>query len=75
MENHNHNPQNHGHESIKNLKFAFLLNLLFVFVEVVGGMLTNSVAILSDAIHDLGDSMSLGLAWYLEKASKKKGRQ
>ena len=34
--------------------------------------MTNSVAIMSDALHDLGDSFSLGLAWFLEKFSSKK---
>ncbi len=73
MQKHNHPIQGNSPKSIKNLKVAFLLNLSFVVVEIVGGLLTNSVAILSDAIHDLGDSISLGLAWYLEKVSKKKG--
>lgn len=63
----------HNHEHVRdgNIKFAFYLNLIFTILEIIGGVLTNSVAILSDAIHDLGDSMSLGLAWYLEKYSKK----
>jgi len=68
---HSHSHE-HNHSSIKNLKIAFILNLSFVVVEIVGGILTNSVAILSDAVHDLGDSISLGLAWYLEKFSTKK---
>lgn len=50
---------------------AFLLNLSFTIIEVVGGILTNSVAILSDAVHDFGDTFSLGLAWYFQKVSKK----
>ncbi len=50
---------------------AFFLNLFFTIVEIVGGVLTNSTAILSDAIHDLGDSLSLGLAWYFQKVSGK----
>jgi cobalt-zinc-cadmium efflux system protein len=41
-------------------------------VEIIGGLLTNSVAILSDAIHDFGDSLSIGLSIYLEKVSHKK---
>jgi cobalt-zinc-cadmium efflux system protein len=48
------------------------MNLAFSIIEVVGGYLTNSVAILSDALHDLGDSFSLALAWYFQKLSKKK---
>jgi cobalt-zinc-cadmium efflux system protein len=51
---------------------AFFLNLAFSLIEVVGGYFTNSVAILSDALHDLGDSFSLALAWYFQKLSKKK---
>jgi cobalt-zinc-cadmium efflux system protein len=59
------------HHSHSNLKLAFFLNLAFTILEIVGGIYTNSVAILSDAVHDLGDSFSLGLAWYLDKKSKK----
>lgn len=61
----------HGDESNTNLKVAFFLNFGFTILEIIGGMLTNSLAILSDAIHDLGDSLSLGLAWYLQNLSKK----
>ncbi len=41
-------------------------------VELIGGIMTNSTAILSDALHDFGDSLSLALSWYLEKVSNKK---
>ena len=61
----------HDHGSVKNIKTAFILNISFVVIEIVGGIFTNSMAILSDAIHDLGDSISLGLAWYLEKIGAK----
>jgi len=69
--NHNHN-HNHLHSDIENLKVAFFLNLLFTIIEIIGGFFTNSIAILSDAVHDLGDSLSLGLAWYFQRISKKK---
>lgn len=68
MQNHSHN---HSHESNGNIKIAFVLNFSFTILEIIGGILTNSMAILSDALHDLGDSLSLGVAWYLEKFSKK----
>lgn len=55
------------------IRQAFYLNLVFTLFELVGGVMTNSVAILSDAVHDLGDSLSLGLAWYLANYSEKKG--
>jgi cobalt-zinc-cadmium efflux system protein len=62
---------NHSHEEIGNIKVAFFLNLSFTLLEIIGGLWTNSLAILSDAIHDLGDSASLGLAWYFERLSEK----
>lgn len=61
----------HHHESSGAIGVAFLLNLSFTLLEIVGGVLTNSMAILSDALHDLGDSLSLGIAWYLERYAKK----
>jgi cobalt-zinc-cadmium efflux system protein len=59
----------HDHSS-KNLKAAFFLNLGFTIFELIGGYYVNSVAIISDAIHDLGDSLSLGTSWYLDVKSK-----
>lgn len=68
---HNHT-HNHDHsKDVKNIKVAFFLNLSFTIVEIIGGFWTNSVAILSDAVHDFGDSLSLGLAWYFQKLAKK----
>ncbi len=58
--------------SSKNIRIAFVLNFVFAIIELVGGLFTNSVAILSDALHDFGDSLSLGIAYYLQKKSNKK---
>lgn len=60
----------HSHQSTSNIRTAFLLNLGFAILEIAGGLYTNSLAILSDAVHDLGDSVSLGMAWYLERLAK-----
>lgn len=68
---HHHHGHGHSHGSAGNLKAAFALNLAFTVIEVIGGILTNSIAILSDAVHDLGDSMSLGLAWYFQRLSQR----
>lgn len=51
---------------------AFLLNLGFSIYEFIGGTLTGSVAITSDAIHDMGDALSIGIAYFLEKKSQKR---
>ena len=56
----------------KNILIAFVLNLVFSLIEIVGGLFTNSVAILSDAIHDFGDAFSIGVSCFLERKSKKK---
>ncbi len=54
----------------KNILIAFLLNFGFSMFELLGGFYTGSVAILSDAVHDMGDAASIGLSYFLEKKSK-----
>lgn len=63
----------HHHTSTRNIRIAFFLNLGFTIIEFIGGVLTNSTAILADAVHDLGDSFALGQAWYFEHVSHKSG--
>ena len=58
-------------KSENRILLAFLLNLFFTFVEIWGSVVTGSVTILSDAIHDFGDCIALGMAWRMEKFSKK----
>ena len=55
----------------QNILIAFLLNLSFSIFEFWGGFFTGSVAIVSDAVHDMGDAISIGLSYLLEKKSKK----
>lgn len=55
----------------KNILIAFCLNLAFSVFELIGGLFTGSVAILSDSLHDLGDALSIGCAVILEKKSSK----
>lgn len=68
MDRHHHH---HDHGGEGNIRLAFFLNLSFTIAEIIGGILTNSMAILSDALHDLGDSISLGMAWYFQRFSRK----
>lgn len=66
----------HNHsKSSRNLKIAFYLNLVFCIFEFFGAIWTNSLAILSDALHDFGDSVALAVAWYLERKSHQKGNK
>ena len=64
---HNHH---HDHNE-KNIRLAFFLNLGFALIEGIGGYFTNSIAIMADALHDLGDSVTLLLSWQLEKVSNR----
>ncbi len=74
-----HHHHHHGHQhsaddtdsSVKRIGTAFVLNMLFAIIELVGGILSGSFAIVADAIHDFGDSLSLALALYLQKKSTK----
>jgi cobalt-zinc-cadmium efflux system protein len=55
------------------IRFAFFLNFLFSALEIAGGLWTNSIAILADAVHDVGDCFALGAAWHLERLSARAG--
>ena len=56
----------------RNILVAFILNISFSIFELIGGLFTNSVSIMSDAVHDLADAISIGISLILEKISKKK---
>ena len=56
----------------RNILIAFVLNLSFSIFEFFGGIFTGSVAIVSDAVHDVGDAVSIGISYFLERKSKKK---
>lgn len=58
-------------KSSKNILIAFVLNLFFSVFEFMGGIFTGSVAIVSDAVHDLGDAAGIGISFFLERKSKK----
>lgn len=62
---------NHHKNASENLAFVFLMNLSFNIIVIIGGLATNSMAIIADCIHDLSDTISIALAWVLEKISQK----
>lgn len=65
-DHHDHAHALHG-SGARNLRVAFWLNLAFTGIEFVGGLWTDSMAVLSNALHDLGDALVLGAAWYLSR--------
>ena len=76
MHRHNHShSQENSTDASKRIGWAFFLNVVFTVIEFIGGWLTNSTAIMADAVHDLGDSLSIGTAWGLNKLSDKDSNQ
>ena len=61
----------HHKKAGQNLAFVFFMNLAFNIIVIAGGLATNSMAILADCIHDMSDTLSIGIAWILEKISQK----
>jgi cobalt-zinc-cadmium efflux system protein len=55
----------------KRVQIAAFLNVGFTLLEIVGGFWTNSLAILSDALHDFGDSVALMVSWLFERGARK----
>ncbi len=70
---HGHSHGDHGHlNRNQNIGLAFVLNLGLSLFELVGGVWIGSFAVLAGAIHDFGDAISLGLAWYLERVANQR---
>ncbi|WP_342807658.1 cation diffusion facilitator family transporter [Alteromonas sp. M12] len=65
----------HQHTASNRIGWAFFLNVTFTIIEFIGGWLTNSTAIMADAVHDLGDSLAIGTAWWLNKLGEKDANQ
>lgn len=67
---HSHPHHHHHHHtpdgSVRNIKLAFWLNLAFATIELIGGWYTQSLAVMSDALHDFGDAVSLGVGYILQ---------
>lgn len=72
LHSHHQGEKSHDKHEQSNIAIAFALNAVFTIIEIIGGILTNSIAILSDAVHDLGDTFSLGFAWYAEGLAHRK---
>lgn len=67
--NHNHS---HITKNLKNIKLALTINFTFTIVELIGGFFANSVAIISNAVHDLGDTIALSFSYFSERFASAK---
>jgi len=75
---HNHN--NHGHthhhvQSGKNLFITIILNIIITIAQITGGIFSGSLALLSDALHNFSDVMSLVIAWWAKRISLKENSE
>jgi cobalt-zinc-cadmium efflux system protein len=68
---HDHGEVFHSHAPVGKMKLAFFLTLLILVVELIGGYISHSLALLSDAGHVLTDIAAIGLSWYAMNQSKK----
>lgn len=66
------NEQTLSNIKIDNNKITIIINLIFSILEIIGGILTNSISLISGAIHDIGDSISLCIENLFNKKSKRK---
>lgn len=64
--------EHHHHSDKSGISLAFWLNLLFSILEIIGGILINSTAIIADAFHDFTDAVAIGIAVLLEKLAGKR---
>jgi cobalt-zinc-cadmium efflux system protein len=72
MERHHHH--NRGTDtdiSQRNLLVSAFLNLGITVTEIAGGLISNSLALLSDALHNLGDTSAVIIAYFANRISKK----
>jgi cobalt-zinc-cadmium efflux system protein len=73
--NHHGHDHHHVHSSDRGIKIAVGLNLSFAVIELVGGYLTQSMAVTSDALHDFGDGLALIIAFVLHRFSLRAGNK
>lgn len=73
MPNHHHDHHHHHHNdgdiSGRRLFFSVLLNLIITLAQLIGGVLSGSLALLSDALHNFSDVMSLIISYYAHRLS------
>ncbi len=60
----------HYKEAKKSILYGIVLNSIFTVIELVGGILSNSLALLSDTIHDFSDSVALGISYYANQKAQ-----
>jgi len=68
---HNHSHTHHGDLKGRNLLISILLNILITVAQIIGGLVSGSLSLLSDALHNSSDVISLVISYVAIKLSKK----
>ncbi|TDI79481.1 MAG: cation transporter [Bacteroidetes bacterium] len=70
---HSHSHHSHNHHDLKgrNLLISIILNILITISQVIGGIISGSLSLLSDALHNFSDVLSLIVSYIANKYSKK----
>ncbi|MGV2497659.1 cation diffusion facilitator family transporter [Pelagerythrobacter aerophilus] len=68
-----HGGHSHGEENLsdRQLIFAVVINVLLTLAQIVGGLVSGSLALIADALHNFSDAASLGLAWFARKIGRR----
>ncbi|MFD2725811.1 cation diffusion facilitator family transporter [Hyunsoonleella rubra] len=69
---HNHSHHHHGDLKGRNLLISILLNIAITVAQVIGGLLSGSLSLLSDALHNFSDVLSLIISYVANRLTKKK---
>lgn len=67
-----HNHSHHQHTQGKNLLFSIALNIIITAAQVIGGLISGSLALISDALHNFSDVLSLVFSFIANNLAKKK---
>ncbi|MBU0668556.1 MAG: cation diffusion facilitator family transporter [Alphaproteobacteria bacterium] len=70
---HDHGGHSHGEENLsdRQLIFAVAINVLLTVAQIIGGVLSGSLALIADALHNFSDAASLGLAWFARRIGRR----
>ncbi|MBU2329736.1 MAG: cation diffusion facilitator family transporter [Alphaproteobacteria bacterium] len=70
---HDHGGHSHGEENLsdRQLIFAVAINVLLTVAQIIGGIVSGSLALIADALHNFSDAASLGLAWFARRIGRR----
>ena len=68
---HNHLHHNHAHQHDGKLNFAVFINIILTIVQIIGGVLSGSLSLIADALHNLSDAGAILIAIFARKIARR----